>query len=71
MDVVEVPKRKFKGPGGQNLAAIVIQRIWKGFKSNSNFRQLKYLMKQATVIQRRFRLFLLKSKTSRRVKDIK
>lgn len=29
---------KFKGPGGQLLAAIMIQKVWKGFKSNSNFR---------------------------------
>lgn len=32
---------------------------------------MKYLIKQASVIQRRFRLFMLKSKTSKRVESIK
>lgn len=71
LDVIKNPEKMFKGPGGQNLAAGFIQKRWKGFKANSNFRQLKYLMKMATTIQRRFRLYLLKSKTSHRLKEMK
>ena len=61
----------YKGPGGQKLAAQLIQKIWKGFKAYSNFKQLKYLMKMAAIIQRRFRLYLLKSKTAGRLKEMR
>jgi len=61
----------FKGPGGQTLAAVLIQKMWKGYKAYSNFKQLKYLMKMAAVIQRRFRLYLLKSKTTGRLKEMR
>jgi len=50
MDAVRAPSQMFRGPGGQALAARLIQKRWKGYRAFSNFRQLKYLMKQAAVI---------------------
>ena len=70
-DAVKTPAQMFKGPGGQSLAAKLIQKRWKGYRAYSNFRQLKYLMKMAAVIQRRYRLHLLKSKTSVRLREIR
>ena len=61
----------FKGPNGHNMAAIFIQKCWKGYRSCSNFRQLKFLMQKATIIQRRYRLYQLKSKTGQKLRDLK
>lgn len=38
IQVVREPTKMFKGPGGKNLAAILIQKLWKGYKAHSNFR---------------------------------
>jgi hypothetical protein len=70
-EVVYNPQLMFQGPGGHNLAAILIQKIWKGYKSYSNFKQLKQLMKKASIIQRRFRLYMLKSKTNKKLKELR
>ena len=40
----------YKGPGGQKMAAINIQKTWRYYKAYSDFKQLKFLMAQATVI---------------------
>jgi hypothetical protein len=37
-EVVKNPKQMFKGPGGHNLAAMLIQKIWKGYRAFSNFK---------------------------------
>jgi len=70
-DVIHNPANMFQGPGGHTLAATMIQKIWKGYKSYSNFKQLKYLMKKASIIQRRYRLYLLKSKTNKKLRELK
>lgn len=51
------PLTMFKGPNGPVLAAVRIQTIWRRHKAFSAFDQLKFLMKMATVIQRKYRLF--------------
>jgi len=61
----------FKGPKGKLLAAIKIQKLYKGWKAYSNFKQLKYAMGKASVIQKAFRLYMLKKKTSGRLKEIR
>lgn len=48
--VVKNPKKMFKGPGGPRMAAVMIQKTWRFYKAYSNFQQLKFLMKQATII---------------------
>ena len=55
---VKIPKRMFKGPEGPILAATVIQKNFRMFKAKEAYKHLKFLMKKATVIQRRFRLYL-------------
>lgn len=54
------PNLKFKGPNGQNLAAVHIQKNWRRYKAYSAYSQLRYLMEKSTIIQRRFRLYQLK-----------
>lgn len=71
LPMIKDPKFKFKGPGGHQMAAIVIQKSWRGYKSSHNFRQLKFLMKKATIIQRKYRLYSLKSKTGKKMKDLR
>ena len=71
LDVIKGPATMFKGPNGHNMAAIFIQKCWKGYRSCSNFRQLKFLMQKATIIQRRYRLYQLKSKTGQKLRDLK
>lgn len=55
---VKIPKRMFKGPEGPVLAAITIQKNFRMYKAREAFKHLKFLMKKATTIQRRFRLYL-------------
>ena len=69
--MIKGPATMFKGPNGHNMAAIFIQKCWKGYRSCSNFRQLKFLMQKATIIQRRYRLYQLKSETGQKLKDLK
>jgi len=71
LEIVRDPTMKFKGPGGHEMAATMIQKLWKGYRSSSNFKQLKFLMQKATIIQRRFRLYQLKAKTSQKLKDLR
>jgi hypothetical protein len=71
LDIVRGPATMFKGPGGHNMAAIFIQKCWKGYRACSNFRQLKFLMQKATIIQRRYRLYQLKSKTGQKLRDLR
>ena len=54
------PMMRFKGPNGPVLAAIKIQTCWRRHKAYSAFSQLKYLMEKATVVQRKYRLYMLK-----------
>jgi IQ calmodulin-binding motif len=56
--VIRIPSRMFKGPRGPELAAITIQKNWRMYKAHTAYTQLKFLMQKATIIQRRFRLFL-------------
>lgn len=56
--LIKVPKRMFKGPEGPILAATCIQKNFRMYKAHEAYKHLKFLMKKATIIQRRFRLFL-------------
>jgi hypothetical protein len=56
--LVKVPTRMFKGPEGPIIAATLIQKNLRMYKAREAYKNLKYLMKQATIIQRRFRLYL-------------
>ncbi len=56
--VIKIPSRMFKGPRGPELAAITIQKNWRMYKAHTAYSQLRFLMQKATIIQRRFRLFL-------------
>lgn len=51
------PKVMFKGPNGPVLATIKIQTAWRKYKAFSSFAQLKHLMKMATIVQRKYRLY--------------
>lgn len=65
------PKTMFRGPGGPQLAAVLIQKHFKGWRAYSNFKQLKYLMIKASVIQKRYRLWRLKSQTNKKLTELK
>ena len=54
------PRHKFRGPNGHVLATIKVQTAWRRHKAYSAFAQLKFLMEKATVIQRKYRLYMLK-----------
>ena len=55
---IHIPRIQFKGPNGKEKAAMAIQRFWRGFKTAFAYKQLKFLMSKAKVIQRAFRTFL-------------
>ena len=38
LSVIKNPKKKFKGAGGPQMAAIVIQKTWRYFKAFSNYK---------------------------------
>ena len=67
---VKIPSRMFRGPRGPELAAITIQKNWRMYKAHTAYSQLKFLMQKATLIQRRFRLFLFQKHTKERVEEI-
>lgn len=69
--IIKNPKKMFKGPGGPRMAAVMIQKTWRFFKAYSNFQQLKFLMKKATIIQRRYRLWQLKNQTQKKLAKLK
>ena len=48
----------FKGPEGPILAATVLQKNFRMYKAREAYKHLRFLMKKATTIQRRFRLYL-------------
>jgi hypothetical protein len=49
-DLMENPLKMFKGPEGFNIAAISIQKKFRGYRAFYNFKQLEKLMKFATKI---------------------
>jgi hypothetical protein len=51
------PKVMFKGPNGPVIATIKIQTAWRRYKAYSSFAQLRHLMKMATIVQRKYRLY--------------
>ena len=53
------------------MAAVNIQKTWRYYKAYSDFKQLKFLMTQATVIQRRYRLWQLKNQTQIKLRKLK
>ena len=53
------------------MAAVNIQKTWRYYKAYSDFKQLKFLMAQATVIQRRYRLWQLKNQTQIKLRRLK
>ena len=57
MNVLNDPKTKFNGPNGPVLAVVRIQTAWRRHKAHTAYSQLKFLMKKATVIQRKYRLY--------------
>jgi len=69
-EAINNPKNKFKGPNGPVLAVLKIQTAWRRHKAFSAFAQLKFLMIQATIIQRKFRLFQLKKSTKIKVRQL-
>ena len=56
--LVKIPTRMFKGPEGPILAVTVLQKNFRMYKAREAYKHLKFLMKKATTIQRRFRLYL-------------
>ena len=56
--LIKIPKRMFKGPEGPILAATVLQKNFRMYKAREAYKHLRFLMKKATTIQRRFRLYL-------------
>ena len=56
--LIKIPKRMFKGPEGPILAATVLQNNFRMYKAREAYKHLRFLMKKATTIQRRFRLYL-------------
>lgn len=60
----------FKGPEGPILAATVIQKNFRMFKARESYRHLLFLMKKATKIQRRFRLYLFQKQTKDKVEEL-
>ena len=65
------PQTMFKGANGPVLAAIKIQTCWRRHKAFSAFDQLKFLMRMATIIQRKYRLYRLKMSTKAKVTKLK
>jgi len=61
------PRVSFKGQNGPVLAAIKIQTAWRRYKAYSAFSHLKFLMEKATIIQRKYRLYMLKRQTKDKV----
>jgi IQ domain-containing protein H len=68
--IIKIPSRMFKGPRGPELAAITIQKNWCMYKAHTAYSQLRFLMQKATIIQRRFRLYLFQKQTKARVEEI-
>lgn len=68
--VVNHPKKKFKGPDGYRLAATCIQKYYRRHRAYGNYKQLKFLIAMATVIQRKYRLWQIKHKTRKKIKKI-
>ena len=64
------PQHKFKGPNGPVLATIKIQSNWRRHKAFSAFKQLKFLMEKATIIQKKYRLYTLKKQTRAKVHQL-
>lgn len=61
------PMIRYKGPNGPVLAATKLQTCWRRHKAHSAFSQLRFLMEKATVIQRKYRLYMLKKQTKDKV----
>ena len=60
----------FKGPEGPIKAVIVLQKNFRMFKARESYKHLLFLMKKATKIQRRFRLYLFQKQTKDRVEEL-
>jgi hypothetical protein len=56
--LIKIPARIFKGPEGPILAAVCIQKNFRMYKAREAYKHLRFLMKKATIIQRRFRLYM-------------
>lgn len=69
IEIMNNPKKKFKGPCGPDLAAICIQKNWRRFKAYDAFTMLKFSMSKATIIQRRWRLYQLMKNTKSKIKQ--
>mgnify|MGYP000253520320 CR=1 FL=1 len=68
--VLKNPKKVYRGPAGPKLAATMIQKNYKMFKDYQNYKQLQYLIKMATVIQRKYRLWQIKNTTRKKLKKL-
>lgn len=53
------------------MAATMVQKTWRRYCSYNNFKQLRFLMKQATTIQGRYRLWQLKNQTQKKLKKLR
>ena len=60
----------FNGPEGPIKAVIVLQKNSRMFKARESYNHLLFLMKKATKIQRRFRLYLFQKQTKDRVEEL-
>lgn len=68
--LIKIPELMFIGPEGPIKAATVIQKNFRMFKARESYRHLLFLMKKATKIQRRFRLYLFQKQTKDRVEEL-
>ena len=64
------PKKMYKGAAGYTLTATMIQKMYRYYRAHTNFKQLKFLMAKATYIQRKFRLYQIKSKAKKKIQNL-
>lgn len=70
LQTLKVPSLMFKGQQGPILAAICIQKNWRMHKARVAYTYLKFLMEKATIIQRRFKLYMFQKQTKERVEEL-
>jgi hypothetical protein len=67
---IKIPTRMFVGPGGPTMAVICVQKYWRGFKARTAYTQLRFLMQNAAVIQKAFRLFQMVKATKTKIEEL-
>lgn len=59
----------FRGPKGMENAVIMIQKTWRMYREYHNYQQLKFLMANAALIQRQFRLYQFMRGTKAKIEE--